>query len=422
MHHLDPHERPPDGIRNVYKKYQKMGLQQLNQDTEIIDIRDRATASSNSKLHVVKQHEVDQLTATFRAFAGQDVVAQDLDLPSSIPVYEHEDMPGRIVFFALLRAPIEYFELYLVLSQAIHINYLNLTVILISTYINSNYFKSSISHLYIPIHIHIHPPPSHKTTPNPPNRPPHPPHPAPPRNPIPSSIPPPPPRPLQPSSPHKHPYSLQPDLPPFPIFKPLILHHPPKTPTPIAHPLNPTIHTALPIHPLLTKKLRWTTLGGQYDWTLKCYPPSAPPPFPADIRQLLEDVFPQTRAEAAIVNLYSPRDTLSLHRDVAETSATGLVSVSLGCDAVFVVGAGTSAAGGEEKILTLRLRSGSALYMSGASRFAWHGVPQIVVGTCPEYLKDWPGTADGAGKGEYEEWKGWMANKRVNLNVRQMWD
>ncbi|KAK1912008.1 hypothetical protein P3342_012491 [Pyrenophora teres f. teres] len=110
MHHLDPHERPPDGIRNVYKKYQKMGLQQLNQDTEIIDIRDRATASSNSKLHVVKQHEVDQLTATFRAFAGQDVVAQDLDLPSSIPVYEHEDMPGRIVFFALLRAPIEYFE------------------------------------------------------------------------------------------------------------------------------------------------------------------------------------------------------------------------------------------------------------------------------------------------------------------------
>ncbi|KAE8857580.1 hypothetical protein PTNB73_08828 [Pyrenophora teres f. teres] len=157
-----------------------MGLQQLNQDTEIIDIRDRATASSNSKLHVVKQHEVDQLTATFRAFAGQDVVAQDLDLPSSIPVYEHEDMPGRIVFFALLRAPIEYFELYLVLSQAIHINYLNLTVILISTYINSNYFKSSISHLYIPIHIHIHPPPSHKTTPNPPNRPPHPPHPAPP--------------------------------------------------------------------------------------------------------------------------------------------------------------------------------------------------------------------------------------------------
>jgi alkylated DNA repair protein alkB family protein 1 len=132
--------------------------------------------------------------------------------------------------------------------------------------------------------------------------------------------------------------------------------------------------------------------------------------------------------EAAIVNLYSPGDTLSIHRDVAETSDTGLVSVSLGCDAVFVIGISKQEDNGsergdeegEDRILTLRLRSGSAVYMSGASRFAWHGVPQIVAGTCPDYLRDWPGTPDG--DGEYEDWKGWMANKRVNVNVRQMWD
>jgi alkylated DNA repair protein alkB family protein 1 len=86
---------------------------------------------------------------------------------------------------------------------------------------------------------------------------------------------------------------------------------------------------------------------------------------------------------------------------------------------VFVIGLGENGEGGE-RILTLRLRSGSAVYMSGSSRFAWHGVPQIVAGTCPEYLSDWPGTADG--EGQYEEWRGWMASKRVNLNVRQMWD
>jgi alkylated DNA repair protein alkB family protein 1 len=106
-------------------------------------------------------------------------------------------------------------------------------------------------------------------------------------------------------------------------------------------------------------------------------------------------------------------------------SGTGLVSVSLGCDAVFVIGTsppstseGVGKAG--ESIVTLRLRSGSAVYMSGASRFAWHGVPQIVKGTCPEYLSDWPGNRDV--KGEFEAWRGWMAGKRVNLNVRQMWD
>lgn len=176
--------------------------------------------------------------------------------------------------------------------------------------------------------------------------------------------------------------------------------------------------------------MRWTTLGGQYDWTFKRYPSTAPPPFPSDIKNLLESLWTSTRAEAAIVNLYSPGDTLSVHRDVAETSGTGLVSVSLGCDAVFVIGVSSSEDEGEdgkgEQIVTLRLRSGSAVYMSGSSRFAWHGVPQIVKGTCPEYLGDWPaGTEDSGyedGEGGFEEWRGWMKGKRVNLNVRQMWD
>lgn len=186
--------------------------------------------------------------------------------------------------------------------------------------------------------------------------------------------------------------------------------------------------------------MRWTTLGGQYDWTAKRYPDAAPPPFPHDIKDLLETVWTSTRAEAAIVNLYSPGDTLSVHRDVAEASPHGLVSVSLGCDAVFVIGVSASASAsvsasadvGEEqpeqhdKTIALRLRSGSAVYMSGPSRFAWHGVPQIVKGTCPSYLAEWPaapknGTADEE-EGEYEAWRGWMAGKRVNLNVRQMRD
>jgi alkylated DNA repair protein alkB family protein 1 len=196
----------------------------------------------------------------------------------------------------------------------------------------------------------------------------------------------------------------------------------------VATPLDPSIHKPLTISQFLTKKLRWTTLGGQYDWTAKRYPSTSPPPFPSDTKSLLGALFASTMPEAAIVNLYSPGDTLSVHRDVAETSGTGLVSVSLGCDAVFVIGISgkednhseKGVQEGQDRILTLRLRSGSAVYMSGNSRFGWHGVPQVVAGTCPEYLKDWPGTA--GSEGEYEEWKGWMANKRVNLNVRQMWD
>jgi alkylated DNA repair protein alkB family protein 1 len=177
---------------------------------------------------------------------------------------------------------------------------------------------------------------------------------------------------------------------------------------------------------MLDRKLRWCTLGGQYDWTAKVYPTEKPPAFPPDIAGFLEGLFPAMKAEAAIVNVYSPRDTLSMHRDVAEESERGLVSISLGCDALFVAGLGTESTGqdsspNEQPPLVVRLRSGDAVFMGGDSRFAWHGVPQVIPETCPDYLANWPGGNEGETT-EFEAWKGWMSGKRVNLNVRQMWD
>lgn len=176
------------------------------------------------------------------------------------------------------------------------------------------------------------------------------------------------------------------------------------------------------------------TLGGQYDWTAKAYPAAPPPPFPADIAALLTDLFPETRPEAAILNFYAPGDTLSMHRDVAESCGKGLISISLGCDGIFVIGV-EGKGKGECRTVVVRLRSGDAVYMTGESRFAWHGVPQIVAGTCPEFLRDWPAgprkkgeevQADeggtGGGEDPYERWRSWMAGKRINLNVRQMFE
>ncbi|KAH7397185.1 oxidoreductase [Pyrenochaeta sp. MPI-SDFR-AT-0127] len=334
MQHLDPHQRPPDGIRNIYKKYQKMKLKELDQDQEIIDLSSDASAQSNSKVHVVKEWKGNDLTASFRSFAGQDEDLQDLNVPESVSAYEHEHMPGLYIVPTLLPPEIQS----ILLSRLLHRDLSNPAHL---TNIHTHYTLS-------------YPPPT-------------------------TSF-----------------FSLAPD-----------------SPHPVAAPLDPSVHRPLTVAQLLGKKMRWTTLGGQYDWTAKRYPDAVPPPFPLDIKNLLESIFTSTKAEAAIVNLYSPGDTLSVHRDVAETSSTGLISISLGCDAVFVIGT-------DDTALTLRLRSGSAVYMSGASRFAWHGVPQIVPGTCPEYLQQWPGIAHG--HEGYEAWKGWMASKRVNLNVRQMWD
>ena len=48
-------------------------------------------------------------------------------------------------------------------------------------------------------------------------------------------------------------------------------------------PKDAAIHKPISIGRILEKKLRWVTLGGQYDWTNKIYPDEKPPPFPTDI-------------------------------------------------------------------------------------------------------------------------------------------
>lgn len=177
-------------------------------------------------------------------------------------------------------------------------------------------------------------------------------------------------------------------------------------------PKDPAVHRTLTIKQVLEKKLRWVTLGGQYDWTNKVYPDETPPSFPIDVANLLRGCFPQITPEAAILNFYSPGDNLSFHRDVSEDCDTALLSVSIGCDALFMV----SDQSGSE-VSTIRLHSGDVVVMSGESRFAWHAVPKILPDTCPAELRSWPSTQQDRG---YISWRGWLAGKRVNLNVRQM--
>ncbi|KAL1983016.1 hypothetical protein VTN96DRAFT_563 [Rasamsonia emersonii] len=178
----------------------------------------------------------------------------------------------------------------------------------------------------------------------------------------------------------------------------------------VLSPKDPEAHKPITIQNFLEKKLRWITLGGQYNWTTKEYPAGPPPAFPQDIARLLRAAFPETEPQAAIVNVYSAGDTLSMHRDVSEECDSGLISVSFGCDGLFVVSHDDG-----EGCEVIRLRSGDAIYMAGRSRFAWHGVPKVLPSTCPTWLQDWPGP-------DYEYWRGWMGGKRVNLNVRQMND
>ncbi|EPX71121.1 alkB protein [Schizosaccharomyces octosporus yFS286] len=164
---------------------------------------------------------------------------------------------------------------------------------------------------------------------------------------------------------------------------------------------------------LIQKKLRWVTLGEQYDWTEKVYPdPALSPPFPTRLASFVEDLvqsytdYPKWKAEAAIVNFYSPSDTLSAHVDRSEEDLTlPLISLSIGLDCIYLIGGSSRS----EVPMALRLHSGDVVIMTGPSRQAFHAVPKILASTIPSYLLT-----------ESDQWNRWIQTKRVNFNIRQV--
>jgi alkylated DNA repair protein alkB family protein 1 len=92
MSHLDPHQRPPEGIRSVYKRYQKMKPRDLDTDGDIAD-----PVHNTHAWRSLKDTSTEQLAQAFRTFIGDDA-SKEFDFPepsAGLTTYEHHDMPGK---------------------------------------------------------------------------------------------------------------------------------------------------------------------------------------------------------------------------------------------------------------------------------------------------------------------------------------
>lgn len=95
------------------------------------------------------------------------------------------------------------------------------------------------------------------------------------------------------------------------------------------------------------------------------------------------------------------------HRDDAELTMTKpIVSISLGCDAIFCIE--TKPFDSNSEILSILVSSGDVLIMSGESRRALHGVSVMCPGTCKLKLPSSLGKPCD------------LSSMRVNINVRQV--
>ncbi|KAB8296387.1 hypothetical protein EYC80_009137 [Monilinia laxa] len=218
---------------------------------------------------------------------------------------------------------------------------------------------------------------------------------------------------------------------PYPTPKSSFFTYPHQSKNQVFAPKDPNSkHKPLNAAQALQKKLRWLTLGSQYNWNTRAYPSSSPTPFPADVSRLVTTLFQNAfTPESGVVLLYSTKDFMPVHRDVSEECERGLASFTLGCDGLFVISRDVRK--GEEHIenreqdlICIRVRSGDVIQMGGETRWAWHAMPKIMGGTCPPCLTEWPvGSAEGGKEPkEYERWRGYMRGKRLNISCRQVWN
>ena len=191
----------------------------------------------------------------------------------------------------------------------------------------------------------------------------------------------------------------------------------------------------------LRKKLHWATLGSHFDWTNRVYPRDQKAPIPAELckvtKTLASVVGNSIIPETAIINYYGKGANMGAHKDDSEEAYEApVVSVSLSCPGVFVLGGDSL----DTPPVALFVRAGDALIMGGTTRYAFHGVPCIFPGAFNPKLPDLlrrVATQDRATIEKYPPLQGkvdeddayvelidrtisYITSVRVNFNVRQI--
>ncbi|KAK0403557.1 hypothetical protein QR680_016993 [Steinernema hermaphroditum] len=160
----------------------------------------------------------------------------------------------------------------------------------------------------------------------------------------------------------------------------------------------------------MANKLRWATLGVDYDWATKVYPEKPRAELPKEMKTVARIVsnvlgLGDMNADAVIVNYYPGKSTLSAHVDRSERDLSRpLVSLSFGQSAVYLTG-GTDL---DDPVDALYLQSGDVLVMHASQRLVYHAVPRIV--------KDRKFEGEGCSK----ELVDYANNNRINITIRQV--
>lgn len=91
---LNAHDRPPDFIKKVFKRYQKLTLEALESDPTVLDFRRGLTNEQQCKFRKVDSVP-SSLLKTACSYVGPTEAHTDAAISVDLPVYETEAVPGE---------------------------------------------------------------------------------------------------------------------------------------------------------------------------------------------------------------------------------------------------------------------------------------------------------------------------------------
>ena len=88
---LDAHQKPPDFLKDIYKKYHKQKREALDHDENIIDFKRGLSKTQKSSFEVKEWMSVKAAQNVFNTFTENN---QNHILPTRINAYHSRDLPG----------------------------------------------------------------------------------------------------------------------------------------------------------------------------------------------------------------------------------------------------------------------------------------------------------------------------------------
>lgn len=91
---LEPHDKPPEALRNVYKKYQKFTPSELQSDPTVLDFQRGLTQEQQKIIERVDEVQSSAIDAAC-LLLGSDDDLNGSQSNGSVQVYQSKAIPGK---------------------------------------------------------------------------------------------------------------------------------------------------------------------------------------------------------------------------------------------------------------------------------------------------------------------------------------